>query len=518
MKEQTLETSDATLGAKCKVEKHNTTQNRIRFKNAIAPIGDEVMVLNSEQYQQLINQSKDADKYIAKIKQLQDEIDNNDIKALNKQLAVYEKQVDKLTKSNNSFKQWNDEYKAKIEDLEHKLDKYKQTIADKDATILGLKKDNETNNGLQKQLQEKDAENKRLNLAVNKQSKTISSNDSTIEDLKNQIKELEQEICIVSDSNKKYEHAYQEQSKIMKSNKETISDLKQMNDNIAKEKDKLEKQLEHSVDASEIGNLQEQVATLTKESSDANASVKYWKSSFENLLEKGDELTHDNEKLIKENNDMKNKLDEVNNTNKLLNENLIATNNNFKETKEQIQSDFQKQEKELKETIEKHQSHIDEITEKYQSLLVLQEHIPPKSHYDEILALQQQIKEKEIEIDKLNGDIEVKLATQKSELDSEHADAVNKIQLENTENKAKLSVAYNNDLNKLKIQYNNLASEYNHLLDELDSITKWNALIDSRHKKIRKDKEQVPQLEITSEQLPPSDEDVVEYIPKQTMD
>ena len=291
-----------------------------------------------------------------------------------------------------------------------------------------------------------------------------------------------------------------------------------MNDNIAKEKDKLEKQLEHSVDASEIGNLQEQVATLTKESSDANASVKYWKSSFENLLEKGDELTHDNEKLIKENNDMKNKLDEVNNTNKLLNENLIATNNNFKETKEQMQSDFQKQEKELKETIEKHQSHIDEITEKYQSLLVLQEHIPPKSHYDEILALQQQIKEKEIEIDKLNGDIEVKLATQKSELDSEHADAVNKIQLENTENKAKLSVAYNNDLNKLKIQYNNLASEYNHLLDELDSITKWNALIDSRHKKIRKDKEQVPQLEITSEQLPPSDEDVVEYIPKQTMD
>ena len=458
MKEQTLETSDATLGAKCKVEKHNTTQNRIRFKNAIAPIGDEVMVLNSEQYQQLINQSKDADKYIAKIKQLQDEIDNNDIKALNKQLAVYEKQVDKLTKSNNSFKQWNDEYKAKIEDLEHKLDKYKQTIADKDATILGLKDEN----------------------------KTTSNN----EDLQETIQQQEQ----------------------------TISDLKQMNDNIAKEKDKLEKQLEHSVDASEIEKLQEQVATLTKESSDANASVKYWKSSFENLLEKGDELTHDNEKLIKENTDMKNKLDEVNNTNKLLNENLIATNNNFKETKEQMQSDFKKQEKELKETIEKHQSHIDEITEKYQSLLVLQEHIPPKSHYDEILALQQQIKEKEIEIDKLNGDIEVKLATQKSELDSEHADAVNKIQLENTENKAKLSVAYNNDLNKLKIQYNNLASEYNHLLDELDSITKWNALIDSRHKKIRKDKEQVPQLEITSEQLPPSDEDVVEYIPKQTMD
>ena len=63
------------------------------------------------------------------------------------------------------------------------------------------------------------------------------------------------------------------------------------------------------------------------------------------------------------NNDLKNKFDEVNNTNQLLNQNLIATNTNFKETKEQMQSDFEKQEKELKETIEKQQSHIDELTQ-----------------------------------------------------------------------------------------------------------------------------------------------------------
>ena len=42
MQEQTLETSDETIGILCKVEKHNSTQNRIRFKNHIAQIGDEI--------------------------------------------------------------------------------------------------------------------------------------------------------------------------------------------------------------------------------------------------------------------------------------------------------------------------------------------------------------------------------------------------------------------------------------------------------------------------------------------
>ena len=113
MQEQTLETSDATIGIECKVEKHNNSQNRIRFKNSFANIGENVTILTLSEHSNYLQLINDADKYIDKINQLQDEIDNADIKALKKQLAVYEKQVDKLSKSNNTYKQWNDEFKAK---------------------------------------------------------------------------------------------------------------------------------------------------------------------------------------------------------------------------------------------------------------------------------------------------------------------------------------------------------------------------------------------------------------------
>lgn len=479
MQKQTIEKSDETIGIKAKVEKHNKSQNRIRFKNSFANIGDEVALLTLSEHSNYLQLKKDADNYITTINQLQDEIDNNDINALNKQLTVYEKQVDKLTKSNNSFKQWNDEYKAKNKELSSKLDKYKETIADKDATILELKKDNKNIVELQNQLQDKDAtitsltsENNQLKFSVSEQSKTISSNDTTIEDLE-----------------------------------QTIAELKEHNDAIAK-------QLEDSIDASEHQQLQDKVAELQSKVG-TSESVDYWKNAYENIVASSDELANRNDELVTENNDLKNKVDAVNNTNQYLNQSLLGLKDSFDETIEDITTDSKNKEKELKETIKNQQSHIDEITKIKDSLLVKNEYIPTKQHYDEILALTNELNDAQKEIDKLNSDIEVKLATQKSELDSEHADAVNKIQLENTENKAQLLVAYNNDLNNLKIQYNNLANGYNHLLDELDSITKWNALFDSRHKKIRKDKEPVPPLEITSEQLPPSDEHVLEYIPKE---
>ena len=142
---QKLETSDERIGLKFIVGANgNYARISVGKLGDNFNVSDEVYVLTASEHKNVLSKINDADKYIAKINQLQDEIDNNDIKALNKQLAVYEKQVDKLTKSNNAFKQWNDEYKAKNEDLEHKLDKYKQTIADKDATILRLKQDNET--------------------------------------------------------------------------------------------------------------------------------------------------------------------------------------------------------------------------------------------------------------------------------------------------------------------------------------------------------------------------------------
>ena len=187
-----------------------------------------------------------------------------------------------------------------------------------------------------------------------------------------------------------------------------------------------------------------------------------------------------------------------------MNQNLIATNTNFKETKEQMQSDFEKQEKELKETIEKQQSHIDELTQIKDSLLPLKDNIAQKQHYNEIGALKDEIRTKEKEISKLNNEIESKLASQKSDLSIEHANE-----------KAQILVGFNQQLDNLKLQYNNLANDYNHLLNGVDSLTRINTFFNGKHNEIKKNKEQVPLLEITSEQLPPSDENVLEYVPKE---
>lgn len=413
MQEQTLETSDATIGIECKVEKHNNSQNRIRFKNSFANIGENVAILTLSEHSNYLQLINDADKYIAKINQLQDEIDNADIKALKKQLAVYEKQVDKLSKSNNTYKQWNDEFKAKNQELQDKIDKYKQTIAE----------------------------------------------------------------------------------------------LKEHNDAIAK-------QLEDAIDESEHQSLQDEVATLQEKLATSENKKEYWQNAYNNLVDSSDELTFRNDELIAENKDLKNKFDEINNANKLLNEHAIGLKTTFDKIIEDKTTDAKNTEKELKENIKNKQSHIDEITDKYQSLLPSKDNIPQKQHYDEIIALKDEIKAKEIEIDKLNGEIETKLATQKSELEIAHADEVNQIKIDNTEKNAQMLVAYNQELNKLKLEYNNLANEYNTLLNGVDSLTRINTLVNGKHNEIKKDKEQVPLLEIISEQLPPSDENILEFVPK----
>lgn len=382
MQEQTIETSDERIGLKFIV---GANGNYARI--SVGKIGDnfnvndEVYVLTASEHSDYLQQKKNNAEYLEKINQLQQEIDNTDIKAMEKQHAVYEKQIDKLTKSNNSYKQWNTEFKAKIEDL-----------------------------------------------------------------------------------------------------KQTIADLKERNDKIAK-------QLEDSIDASEIEDSQKEIQQLKEQ-------VNEYKSKYENMIS---DYTKTNDECIAYLDENK-KLKE---TNQFLNEQVGALTSTFNRMKDELESNYKSSNQELKETIKKHQLHIDELTEKYQSLLNKEDYIAPASHYDEVLALTNQLNDAKLEINKLNGEIETKLAVQKSEMDSEH----------NNE-KAQMLVAYNKELDNLKLQYNNLANSYNSLLDELDSITKWNALFDSRHEKIRKDKEHVPPLEIISEQLPPADEDIVEYVPK----
>ena len=124
MQEQNLETSDETT-LTCKVEKHNSTQNRIRFKNNIASIGDEVIPITSEQYHQLIQNKNDAEKYIAKINQLEFEINDADIRTLKKENEDLKKQIKNNNNSITSYKTNSVKNKATIEDLQQTISELK---------------------------------------------------------------------------------------------------------------------------------------------------------------------------------------------------------------------------------------------------------------------------------------------------------------------------------------------------------------------------------------------------------
>lgn len=474
MQEQKLETSDETIGIKLKVGVQTKDRyNKVYFDKDLFDIGDFVYVLSEHQLKEILTYKKDADNYIKRINQLEHEVNI-----------------------------------ANIEDLKNQIKEQTQTIAEKDAFIKNLEKEQYKHDATTKSLNNKIGE-----LTTNLE--TTSNELATLKDIK-----------ISSDFKTKTINKLESDIKDLQTTISTkdaeISSLKSRIDEIGSENDNLTKQLEDAIDESEhttlknkVTTLSDEVATLTDELTTANKEMEYWKQSYQNLVGTSDEVVAKNESLIAENEKLRNDNNAINETNKLLNDNIIGLKTTFEQTLEDNTTKAKNTEKELKETIKNNQSHIDEITEKYQSLLTTKDNIPPKAHYDEVLALKDKIKAKEIEIDKLNGEIEIKLATQKSELEIAHADEINKIQLENTESKAQLLVAYNNNINNQKMQYNNLANEYNGLLDELDSITKWNALFDSRHKKIRKDKEPVPLIEIPSEQLPPSDETTLEYVPKE---
>ena len=339
----------------------------------------------------------------------------------------------------------------KINSKDSKIKKMKVTIADNNAIITSLTD-----------------ENRKLTFGIKEQSKTIEHNEKCIEDLEETIKQHEQ----------------------------TIAELKEHNDAIAK-------QLEDSIDASEHQKLKESIDELKDELATSQKQCKYWHDSYANIIESSDALANENENYKLQNEKLRNDNNAISETNKLLNDNIMALKTTFDETKQQMQSDFKKQEKELKENIKKQQTHIDELTQKKDSLLPMQEYIPQTQHYNEINALKDKLRKAQQEIETNDAEIEKKLATQKSDLEIEH-----------TNEKAQMLVAYNQELDSLKLQYNNLAKEYNYLLNSVDSLTRINTLLNGKHNEIKKNKEQVPLLEIATEQLPPSDENVLEYVPK----
>ena len=110
MQEQTLETSDETIGILCKVEKHNSTQNRIRFKNHIAQIGDEIYAITPPEHSSIMQQLKDADEFIAKHQQ------NNDNEDLQNQQKEQEQLIQDLKQMNDNLAKEKDAIEKQLED------------------------------------------------------------------------------------------------------------------------------------------------------------------------------------------------------------------------------------------------------------------------------------------------------------------------------------------------------------------------------------------------------------------
>ena len=248
---------------------------------------------------------------------------------------------------------------------------------------------------------------------------------------------------------------------------------------------------------SEIKELDEQLTSLKEQNDKANddriaqlkKDVEYWKTSFK-------KVNNENESLENENENLKNENNSLTETNELLED----SNTNSKERVQYLQDAIESKEKELKETNQNHQRHIDEITNKYQSLLPLQEYVAPNQHFEEIDKLKDKIKASENELATIKADSETRLAQLQQELETKHS-----------EDKAQLYVAYNNDLNNYKMQYNQLAIVYNQLVEDLQSLTRINTLLNGMHNVIKKNKEKVELLELPSE----TPSKIIEYVPKE---
>ena len=317
--------------------------------------------------------------------------------------------------------------------------------------------------------------------------KQIKNNDSIAnEDFESQIKEKDESISKLNDQIASL------QSELASSKSQIKKQLATSKSQI-KEKDDCISKLKERIDSLSV-ELEEPVVKA-----DDEKQTSYWKNAYEEMIKSSDELAARNEELVKENERLKTTNDNINETNKLLNDNMLGMNDNYQESQKELQAVYEGKQKELNKTIEKQQTHIDDLTKKVESLAILKEYIPPKKHYEELSSLKDKIKEVELELDKATSKVDAELSSQKSEL-----------QIAHTEEKAQMLLAYNQELNSYKLKFNELAKDYNHLLEDVNSLSRANTFFSGKHKAIVKDKEPVDFEEIDVEKPTKT----IEYVPK----
>lgn len=258
----------------------------------------------------------------------------------------------------------------------------------------------------------------------------------------------------------------------------TQQDLVQENKQLKEHNDIIAKELQDAFTLDEVNELENTIASYLGEIQELKEDKKQHQ-----------QLIHDYEDAIADITRLDNTNTELKNTNQFLNEQIAGLKATFDNTIEDINNTSSHQIKELNENIEKDRLHIDELTDKYQSLLPLKEYIPPKEHYHQLQQLQDKINKITTDYNELKASMDSQIQKLESDLNQQH-----------TKEKASLLVTYNKDINNTKQQYNELVKDYNHLLDELKTITRFNALLDNRHKKILENKTEKEVLTIEDKQ------------------
>ena len=80
MDEKTLEKNDHAIGQEFEVKKNTANANRIGFSNTIFGVGEKVYVISEKERNSLIQQLNQADEYKARIKELEADINDEDLK------------------------------------------------------------------------------------------------------------------------------------------------------------------------------------------------------------------------------------------------------------------------------------------------------------------------------------------------------------------------------------------------------------------------------------------------------
>ena len=80
MDEKTLEKTDKAIGREFEVKKNTANANRIGFPNSVFGIGEKVYVISEAERFDLMKQLDEIDDYKARIKELEADINDEDLK------------------------------------------------------------------------------------------------------------------------------------------------------------------------------------------------------------------------------------------------------------------------------------------------------------------------------------------------------------------------------------------------------------------------------------------------------